>query len=439
MPLDQHEDPFEERLGDALRRAGDTFEPEGHTLAGGGAARGRRLLFRRRAAMLGGVAGIALVGVGGAFLLPGIGDGGGGARQSVAAERTGGEGPEGGDGAVSGAQLVQRFKDLLPTGKFSGESARGTDAPLGPYAHVVFDDGKGAAAVEIGLGRVEGGGENARQLTECPDKAFTDFDACTESVLEDGSRLMLFQGYEYPDRREETKHWFAQLVTADGYDINVMEWNAPAQKGSPVSRPEPPLTTAQLKDLVLDSGWREVIDAIPEDEAAQEGQKGQEDQGEKVESSTEQPGGGAVDPPMVDGDAIRKTLTGLLPDGVDVVGEGGQESDFAFVVLDDGKGRSLVQVNVQPGMADVADSLFGADAETLPDGTKVAAERKPGEKGGEGVVMWTVDTLRTDGLRVVISAFNSGAQHTAATRETPALTMAQLREIATSEKWGTLG
>lgn len=109
------------------------------------------------------------------------------------------------------------------------------------------------------------------------------------------------------------------------------------------------------------------------------------------------------------------------------------------MVLDDGKGQSLVQINVQPGMADVADALFGADAETLPDGTKVATRQEPGEKGGEGVVMWTVDTLRTDGLRVVISAFNSGAQHTAATRDTPALTMAQLKEIATSEKWKTLG
>lgn len=36
-------------------------------------------------------------------------------------------------------------------------------------------------------------------------------------------------------------------------------------------------------------------------------------------------------------------------------------------------------------------------------------------------------------------AFNSGAQHTAATRGTPALTMAQLREIAVSERWKSLG
>jgi hypothetical protein len=52
--------------------------------------------------------------------------------------------------------------------------------------------------------------------------------------------------------------------------------------------------------------------------------------------------------------------------------------------------------------------------------------------------MWTVDTIRPDGMRVVISAFNSGAQHTAATRGKPVLTMEQLRAIAVSPKWRDL-
>lgn len=51
------------------------------------------------------------------------------------------------------------------------------------------------------------------------------------------------------------------------------------------------------------------------------------------------------------------------------------------------------------------------------------------------MVMWTVDRIRKNGFRVVISAFNSGAQNTAATRTTPALTMTQLKAIATSGKW----
>ncbi|MGW1669936.1 hypothetical protein [Streptomyces sp. NPDC002324] len=436
MPLDQHGDPFEERFGDALRRAGEGFGTEGHALVDGGAARGRRLLFRRRAAMLGGAAGVALAAVGGValaavggvVLLPGAGDGGG--KQSVAAARPDEPKPRDDDGEVSGAQLVKRLKDLLPAGKFSGEAARGTGARPGPYAQVVFDDGKGAAAVQLGLGRIDPDSEQARQLTDCPDKALVKFDSCVESTLPDGSRLMLFEGYEYPDRRADTKHWYAQVVDPDGFEVSVMEWNAAAQKDAPVTRPEPPLSTALLRTIVTAPEWREVVEAIPEDEAGD---------GDRPPSSTERPDAGSVDAPTVDGGAIQKNLGALLPEGVHAVEEGNQASDFAYVVLDDGEGRSLVQINVQPGMADVADSLFGTGAETLPDGTKVAIRQEPGEKGGAGVVRWTVDTLRTDGLRVVISAFNSGAQHTAATRKAPALTMAQLREIATSETWKALG
>ncbi|MER5224791.1 hypothetical protein [Streptomyces flaveus] len=156
-------------------------------------------------------------------------------------------------------------------------------------------------------------------------------------------------------------------------------------------------------------------------------------------SGTEPPETTPSTPPGAGDAPIGQTLTSLLPKNVDVVSYGGQANDYAYVVVDDGKGKSLVQINVQPDMSDVEDQLFGADAEILPDGTKVATSQGPGEKGVAGVVMWTVDTIRTDGRRVVVSAFNSGTQHDAATRETPALTMQQLREIATSAKWLQLG
>nr|WP_228924442.1 hypothetical protein [Streptomyces sp. DH7] len=43
--------------------------------------------------------------------------------------------------------------------------------------------------------------------------------------------------------------------------------------------------------------------------------------------------------------------------------------------------------------------------------------------------------MRPDGMRVVVSAFNSGAQSTPATRPEPALTMDQLVALATSPRW----
>ncbi|WP_369248887.1 hypothetical protein [Streptomyces sp. R41] len=411
------EDPFEERLGEALRHAGDTFDTDRRALAAAGQTRGRRLRLRRRIAITGSVAGLALVGVGGAQLVPGAD--GGQPQQSAASPsrvRTGSHASE-----VSGAELLRTLEGLLPSGKFSGEQARSTSHVLGPTAHLVYDDGHGKAAVEVGLGRIDPGSQMARESTTCPDKNLVSYDACTASKLADGSALMIFQGYEYPDRRVDTKHWYAQLVTPKGQQVSVYEWNAAAEKDSPVSRANPPLSPAQLKTVVTAAAWRTAVDAIPE---------------KKAKGKTTAPSTAPL--PSADGKAVRSTLVSLLPKGVEVKAQGGQESEYAYVIVDDGKGRSLVQINVQADMSDVEGQLFGSDAETLPDGTKVTTRKEPGEKGGTGVVMWTADTIRTDGMRVVVSAFNSGNQETAATRATPALTMEELRTIALSPKWRTL-
>jgi len=90
---------------------------------------------------------------------------------------------------------------------------------------------------------------------------------------------------------------------------------------------------------------------------------------------------------------------------------------------------------MQTGMDDARGELFDSDSELLPDGTLVAVHKEPGEKGGKGIVMWTVDTMTPDGRRVVVSAFTSGSQEAAATRTSPALTIAQLRQVALSPQW----
>ncbi|WP_405924149.1 hypothetical protein [Streptomyces sp. NBC_00035] len=413
MPVEDTEEHFEDRLGAALHQAGGTYETDRRTLITAGEVRGRRLLVRRKASVLGGVAGIALVGLGGALLLPGDGDDG---RRTVVASPAASGTTSAQPGTVSGDELVRTLQELLPEGEFSGQQSRGTDAELPPYALTVYDDGQGKAAVSVSLSRIPQGSEQDLQAVACPDKNLTPYDSCVTSQLPDGSALMLFQGYEYPDRRVDTKRWSADLVTPQGQHVTVTEWNSAAEKDAPISRPEPPLSTAQLKTVVTDTAWLTAIDAIPEDP-------------KKPTDTLEQP------PAGIDGAAIRSTLTSLLPEDVEVVSEGGQETEYAYLVVDDGQGESLVQINVQPDMSDVEDELFGPDAETLPDGTKVVTRQGPGEKAGAGVVMWTADTIRTDGRRVVISAFNSGSQNEAATRDTPALTIEELKDIATSAKW----
>ncbi|MEU7472193.1 hypothetical protein AB0A94_27365 [Streptomyces sp. NPDC044984] len=423
MPENQDQEIFEERLSAALHETGGRFDADRSALVAGGRARGRRALTRRRAGVLGGVAGVALVGVGGAMLLPqGSSDG---PDVSVAATATASQ-PSASATApapapVSGDTILGQLKELLPEGEFSQEDARGSADEPGPYAYLVHDDGRGAAAISVGFARVEPGSAQARQLTRCPDETFTPYDDCSSTRLPDGSLLRLLKGYEYPDKRVDTKYWSADLVTAEGQHVSVGEWNAPAQKGAQVSRAEPPLSAGQLEEVVTAEVWRRVVDAIP-----------------KTPKPTE--GAPAADvPPAVSGEDVGETLAGLLPEGLDVVKKGDGEDGFTYVVVDDGRGESLVQVNVQYGMDDVAGQLY-ADGETLPDGTRVAVRQGNGDDRVAGVLMWTADTLRPgkDGFRVVISVFNNGAAHAEPSRGTPALTVDQLREMALSPEWDGL-
>ncbi|MFB8031453.1 hypothetical protein ACFC5Z_00540 [Streptomyces sp. NPDC056004] len=413
-------DEFEGGLGDALRRTGEVFSVEGRPLVDGGVVRGRRGLRRRRvAAVTGSVAALAVVGFGASYTTEAFGgssgQGGAGVAAQPKVQETGsstksspGKGPQ-----LSAQQVIERLEGLLPEGKVSGRAGRGTADRFGPSAHLVFDDGEGKAAIGVSVGAIDPDGTEAEQQLECPDKTFVPHDSCRNETLADGSRLMVLRGYEYPDKRVDTKWWHAYLVTPDGYTVDASEWNAPAEKGAAVSRDEPPLTVGQLKGLVISDEWRPVMNAL--EKAAPEPVRRPSAQGQ-------------------DGRAILRKLKSLLPVSAKVASERGDDG-YAYVVVNDGKGASLVQINVQPDMSDVEGELFKAGAEVLPDGTKVVTRQGPGEKGGAGVVMWTADTIRTDGLRVVVSAFNSGSQNAKATRQTPALTMQQLKSIATSRKW----
>ncbi|MFJ4269477.1 hypothetical protein ACIP29_02915 [Streptomyces coelicoflavus] len=423
MPEKQQQDSFEEQLAAALRDTGGAFRAADRTaLIDAGRTRGRRALTRRRTGVLGGVAGVALIGVGGAMLLP-SGGSDDGERSSAAARTTARASSSAAPPPVSGDAILKSLKELLPEGEYGASDARGSGEKPGPYAQVVFDDGEGAAAISLGFGRVEPGSPEVGQLTQCPDQTFVPYDSCDSSRLDDGSTLRLMRGYEYPDRRVDTKLWSADLVTAEGQHVSVSEWNSAAEKGAPITREDPPLSTDALKKLVTADVWRDVVAATPV-------------------RPTPSASAGASEkerPPAVSGEDITKTLVGLLPEGLNVVKKGGQETEFSYVVVDDGRGASMVQVNVQHGMDDVAGQLYGSGT-TLPDGTRIATRQGIGDDRVPGVLMWTVDTMRPgdDGFRVVVSEFNRGTLNGEPTREAPALTMDQLREIALSEEWDAL-
>lgn len=421
MPLNEGHDGFAEELGEALRRTGDGFATEdGRELVAGGLTRGRRRMRRRRAATVtGGVLAFAVVGVGGIYggsLL--AGDEGatgakGGKDASVAAPKETTPPPP-----TKGPAPTLEVKDLAAVLKANTPAGTWTipdEDAQGEYVAGVYQDGRGEAAVSVSLSRADETVEGGAGRVECPDETFVPHDGCTSEKLPNGDRLMVLQGYEYPDKRVETKNWRAVLLTRDGFLVDASEYNAPTEKDSAISRPNPPFSPAQLKALVTAEGWRPLFKQliVPQKKPLLPGMD--------------------TAPPEVDGEAVRATLRSLLPKGLTVTSQGG-EGEFAYVVVDDGKGKSLVQINVQKDMSDVAGELF-AGATKLPDGRMVKVTEQPGEKGGAGVVWWTADMILPSGFRVVVSAFNTGAQHQDATRAEPALTTDQLKGIALDDKW----
>ncbi|MGW4895753.1 hypothetical protein ACWEQL_26360 [Kitasatospora sp. NPDC004240] len=427
-------DRFEDDLLYSLTRTGEGFQAEQSALTAGGMARGRRRWRRRSAAaVVSGAAALTLVGAG-AFYLTGSPSGQDPAATAVAAAGSGTPATPSAPApsataakpaAMSGEEVLAVFKGMLPQGAtVTPGFVRGTDPGGKPYgggtmavASVVLDDGKGKAAVGVSLGRYPLNGGPGFTENTCPDKKYVQFDACSSTVLADGSTLTVLQGYEYPDRRVDTKNWHAKLVGKDGRLIELSEWNAAAEKDAPVSRATPPLSPEQLKAIVTDRAWDRVIAAIPDPLPAKPRDTSKEWSKEE----------------------ITATVTGLLPAGLSPSESGGQWG-FADFVVDDGKGKSLVQINVQDWSGDVGDPKAGKvdggkarlfeGAETLPDGTRVITRKENGTPS-----MWTVDTLRPDGLRVVISAFNGARQGSAATRTAPALSNEQLRAIVLAPAW----
>ncbi|MFE2287700.1 hypothetical protein ACFXDJ_26500 [Streptomyces sp. NPDC059443] len=425
---------FEDELGEALRRTGDGFTADGLDLVGAGERRGRRLVVRRRAAVVGGSAlALVVIGAAGAYTDGLFGAGGSGSDGPVnvaaapsppaspssgrAGDKTGGQAGKArtGSGAVSATQLIEVFKQLLPGGKVTGTEARGTGEDAGPMVSGVYDDGKGAGAVQVGLQRVDPQGQSSAEMVKCPSKTLLNYDGCTSEKLADGSTLMLFQGYEYQDRRVDTKNWRATLLTPQGYLIDVQEYNAAAEKGADTTRSSPPLTLAQLKAFTTSPLWLPALKDLP---AASP----------------------APSSPAAQGPTPADVLDSLLRDyKMPVLSKEMIGDDLGYIVLDDAKGASLVSLQIQPDSKNhprMWADLF-TDAQTLPDGTKILSHKRGGETPGS--VVWQTEVLRTNGTRVIVAAFNTKVVRGAPTRKEPVLSMKQLEDLATSPKWAGYG
>ncbi|MDH6137265.1 hypothetical protein P3T37_006697 [Kitasatospora sp. MAA4] len=429
--------PADDDLIEALGRAGLAFRTETDPLIASGLALGRRRRRHRRTAALAGSAGaLVLVAVGGVLVAgPGASHG---SAVSVAVPPASGR-PSAPPSphtpamrVVTKTQMVALLRALLPPGQVSQVQGRGTETDDGsvgasPSVSLEFDSGHGTAHLAFSVARSDPQRGPAQPMT-CPAAVDTNGISCTSSTLADGSVLKVTQGYLYPDRHVASQDWQVTLSGPDGRYIQAEEeWN-------PDTSPQPPLSVAQLSALVTEPSWGGVlVDVAP---------------------PLPWPTGSGPRLTMT-GSEILATTAGLLPAGLTERDPVGQDGSATFTV-DDGKGGSLVEIEVQDWSRIPDDPTF-AGATVLPDGSRLVLGPDPAvggtsvltrpdgsvtgvtpdpADGGSDAVRWMADVLRPDGTRIVVAARNgTGKQSSAVDRADPALSLDQLRAIATSPLW----
>ncbi|MFE7457297.1 hypothetical protein [Streptomyces sp. NPDC057554] len=457
--------PFEDELSEELRRTGETFDLPGRTAVVDGALeQGRRSLRRRRsAAVAGSVLALALVGGGGAF---GAGLLGGGPGGGTGVASSGPATPANLAGGLSEEKLAAVLEKLLPPGtakQARGAVTRGSDGPERASASAVYDDGKGKGSVQVFLYPAPGSKE--AEATDCEKPPGTAPGIVSGEEGYNAGLTYCFYNADKPGPVGWTGGVRAVFFTAGGVAVDARAYNRVIDSGSGATRSAPALDTRGLMELARAEEWRPLAAALadgadadtvdtdgpsptpgtpsPDAEDAKRTEKESPQTGKPSSAPSNQgtsspdpsgPEAGGSPAPSLDYTLLMPTFLKLLPEGLTVGEKTDEGGEFASVVVNDGRGKTLVQINVQPDMRDVAHDLYG-DATTLPDGTLLATSQKPGEKGGTGVVWWTADTMRPDGMRVVVSAFNSGTQSSPATRPEPALTLEQLKAVATSPEW----
>jgi hypothetical protein len=174
--------------------------------------------------------------------------------------------------SVTPQVAAQTLISLLPrpgtTSQLSGQSDLGEVG-----ATLVYDDGHGAAQLSVLLsypyrstnpslnGQLQ---EQAAGLL-CSSQAVTQLnDPCT--TLADGTQFTVYQGdANVPGG---PKDWELRLLRTDGVEVDITELNATLEKEGRQTRPEPPLTVAELTTIAQSSSWQGTVSAQAARDAA---------------------------------------------------------------------------------------------------------------------------------------------------------------------------
>ena len=161
--------------------------------------------------------------------------------------------------AVTPQIAAQTLIDLVPRylGKVGIDKLTGRSAPGQALTEVVIDDGHGAAQVDVAFSYPVNGQSSTTFVCDDPS---ADKSGC--STTADGTKLWAQQGYEYPaDPSRGAREWSVSVLRPNGLQVDLSEWNAPAEKDAPQTRPAPPLTIAQLTAIATSKQWRATVPA----------------------------------------------------------------------------------------------------------------------------------------------------------------------------------
>ncbi|MFD8807360.1 hypothetical protein [Streptomyces sp. NPDC059597] len=412
MPADAN-DAFERRLPAALDDAAHALPPLPPGLLERAARQGRRRRMWRAAQVGGGVV-LTVAALGGALVGTGlIGGAGAPMVQGKAGPAASGSSAP----SVGGDDVAATLRSLMPKGG-SVSQVSGTRTPDGFSAGLVYTRPGGAAsALDLKIGRLTPGVPRSEGISGCLPVEVRPYDTCTSEKSADGSLLYSTKSFTRPDSTAGQRRWYVEYVTRDGARLFLEEFGGGGEAES-ASGAAPALSPGRLGAIVRSPAWRTAVAALAAPAAAP-----------SAPDRADLPAAGRM----------TSVLTSLLPEGH--VSDVNSSPGIVQLVYDDGAGRNMVEVDVQPDRSEVlaAEMDCGGgeptcDSEVLGDGTKVKATRAPSEKGGRGVV-WKVDTLRPDGLRVVVREVNSYAEAGPVTRPAPALSMERLRTMALDRRW----
>ncbi|WP_055586163.1 hypothetical protein [Peterkaempfera griseoplana] len=416
-----HDEEFERRLPAALNSTLGEFRPPPPDLAQAGAVRGRRMR-RARAVRVGAVtAATALAAMGGTLLI--------GPPQGTAASTPGparleqttpvhSASPSASTPApLSGTEVLGILARLLPQGgKVSQTSGQGpADGLPGAYrAALTWTGPRGTAAVDLSI--LQRGPQD--DVAGCLPVQVRPYDQCTRRTLADGSVLVTTKSFTYPSNNHGQRRWYVILTTPSHAEITVEEFAGGAEKAVN-GNAQPALSIDQLSSIATSGDWRRAISSLP--------------------APVDHPGV-PTDADAVPAAQMIEHLTRLLPPGGELTDKDAGP-DFVALSYNDGRGRSLVQVQVSPHTELTGDwydcsrvKTGTCTLQTLSDGTKVLLTQGPDEKTGRTVVR-QADVLHPDGRRVAVLVCNSYSQGGPVTRPEPALSLEQVRQIGLSPRW----